>query len=102
MTTGGSKAGSKANDIPASQLKGPFYMIENGDCKQVAVVKQLQRMQESFQNAADTDRMSRDQEFREFVYENVPKIIERFMYLREREASEDVSIIRRDCSQINC
>ena len=41
MTTGGSKAGSKANDIPASQLKGPFYMIENGDCKQVAVVKQL-------------------------------------------------------------
>lgn len=35
--------------------------------------------------------MGRDAEFREFVYENVPKIIERFMYLREREASEDVS-----------
>ena len=48
-------------------------------------------MQESFQSAADTDRMGRDAEFREFVYENVPKIIERFMYLREREASEDVS-----------
>ena len=48
-------------------------------------------MQESFQSAADTDRMGRDAEFREFVYENVPKIVERFMYLREREASEDVS-----------